>query len=353
MLSACSLPWQSADEPGVEIVEDEEIIEEVVPTDRETNNVSYVGTVRVFTGDPTRGTHTLEIPDGTFIYLESESVDLNGYVDEEATLMGAVRPTEGEDSVLMRVEEIQLMESADADPIEDQDPEAVEEEASEEEDPVVDTEVEDVVEEVLEGTEEVTSDTDSDEQAEEPEESLEEIEEVVVDDPTSEEANKLADEIGVEISEEVLPEEPIAETPLVAPEFSEVANHIASAMAAEDLSTERWTQNYCSSHIGFCIPVHKNWWFKSFGNTTSYLWHVELSTEAIENLGDGGIVLHLVEGPLPTEANDGSVLTIDASVIGFKSWTDYKHFEVKAPIGAVEAVQYIVDNLTIQSGLAE
>ncbi|MBI4129670.1 hypothetical protein HY464_03190, partial [Candidatus Peregrinibacteria bacterium] len=38
-------------------------------------------------------------------------------------------------------------------------------------------------------------------------------------------------------------------------------------MAKEKLAREQWTQEYCSPHVGFCVPIHRNWWFKSFGAT--------------------------------------------------------------------------------------
>ena len=77
-------------------------------------------------------------------------------------------------------------------------------------------------------------------------------------------------------------------------------------MAKDDLATGQWTQQYCTSHIGFCIPVHRNWWFKSFGTTTSYLWHVEVSPEELQGLGDGPLVINLAAGSIP-DSDDAKI----------------------------------------------
>ncbi len=107
-----------------------------------------------------------------------------------------------------------------------------------------------------------------------------------------------------------------------------------------------WTQKYCTSHVAFCIPVHKNWFFNSFGATTSNQWHVEFGMEAISNLGDGPISLNLVAGTSASmNATDGQVKVQGNEVIGFKDWKD-GHFEIIADSRLQAAVAYMIAHIT-------
>ena len=82
-------------------------------------------------------------------------------------------------------------------------------------------------------------------------------------------------------------------------------------MAKDDMSAANWSREYCTSHLSFCFPVHKNWWYKSFGATTSYLWHVEISSEEINALGEGPLVVNLVSGSLAGTGNsDGEIRSL-------------------------------------------
>lgn len=112
-----------------------------------------------------------------------------------------------------------------------------------------------------------------------------------------------------------------------------------------------WTQTYCTSHIAFCIPVHKNWYFKSFGATTSNRWHVELGMSDIEELGDGAIILNLVSGSSASmQAQDGQIKTQGNDIIGFKDWQDGTHFELIADARLRTAVEYMLANITPYAG---
>lgn len=117
-------------------------------------------------------------------------------------------------------------------------------------------------------------------------------------------------------------------------------------MAKQDLSAGNWSQQYCSSHIEFCMPVHKMWYYKSFGATTSFLWHVELSSQEIDSLGQGPIVINLVSGTSAAkQATSGQVRTQGDLVVGFKDWEDNEHFEVSGPAGLDAAIRYIVEHI--------
>jgi len=108
-----------------------------------------------------------------------------------------------------------------------------------------------------------------------------------------------------------------------------------------------WTQKYCTSHFGFCIPVHKNWYFKSFGATTTNMWHVEFGQNEIDELGQGAIVLNLVAGTSASmSAQDGGVKAKGSDVIGYKDTADGKHFELIADARLRAAVEYMLSEIT-------
>ena len=108
-----------------------------------------------------------------------------------------------------------------------------------------------------------------------------------------------------------------------------------------------WTQKYCTSHIAFCIPAHKNWYFKSFGATTSNVWHVEFGLNPIDQLYQGPIVLNLVSGlSASMNAKDGEIKTQGNDLVGFKDWNDGTHFELIADVRLRDAVSYMLSHIT-------
>lgn len=128
---------------------------------------------------------------------------------------------------------------------------------------------------------------------------------------------------------------------------SDLLEQIA-AMSQDDLSSERWTQRYCSSHIGFCIPVHKNWWFMSFGSTSSNLWHVEIGAHELEAIGQGPVLIRLVSGGLDSKgATDKSVKAQGSQVIGFREWTENRHFEIIADAKLEAIISHLTNNLSV------
>lgn len=120
----------------------------------------------------------------------------------------------------------------------------------------------------------------------------------------------------------------------------------AEQMAEDDMSPENWTQEYCSTHIGFCIPVHRNWWFKSFGTTSSAIWHLEIGPSEMNNLGEGPITLRLVSGDIASSGmSDGQVLVQGNTVVGARSWAGNRHFEIRGPKNLETAVRYLTEQL--------
>ncbi len=121
-----------------------------------------------------------------------------------------------------------------------------------------------------------------------------------------------------------------------------------AAMSSEDIAASRWTQQYCSTHIGFCIPVHKNWYFKSFGALGASLWHVEIAAKTIENAGDGPIVVELKTGDIASlSVTDNQVVDAGGKVVGYRSWSDNRHFEISGDASLKAAVSHITQGLKV------
>ncbi len=117
-------------------------------------------------------------------------------------------------------------------------------------------------------------------------------------------------------------------------------------MAGYNYAAANWSREYCSPNQGFCFPAHKNFYFKSFGATSSYLWHVEVSNAEIVNLGEGPISVNLHSGTVASKsATDRQVRDQGELTIGFIEWTDNKHFEVVGPVELKTAIAYITANL--------
>jgi len=272
---------------------------------RETKNVIYQGVVKpAGISIYQQGSHRLLLEDGRFILLESDNVDLNGYVGEHVEIVGSIRPTVEEGGMIMRVESAKLI-------IEESPSSAEATEGREDDlDESDDEEVVDIFEDLA---------PDEDDEVEDEEE------------PTPE-------EIAEEITEEVnAPDEP--------PVTEELSKRIQK-MANERFEADQWTQEYCTAHIGFCVPVHRNWWFKSFGTTTSFLWHVELSSEEVGDLYSGPVHVNLVSGSIASKkVTDGQIRKIGPKVIGYRKWSDSRHFEISAPNVLKPAVEFITANL--------
>lgn len=278
---------------------------------RETNNVTYTGVVQpAGISVYQQGSHRLVLDGGKFILLESDSLDLNGYVAEEVQIYGALRPTVEAGGMIMRVDRIELL-------VEEEDPEEEEEEDNAEE------------EEHDESDEEELEDNDEDNE--------EEVGQVGDVGEGNEEEN---DEEELEDNNEEEVEEEEEENQEVSAEMQA----LIALMARQDYDASKWTQNYCTSHVGFCVPVHKNFWYKSFGATGNTLWYVELSGEPIEKLRDGPITLELLAG---SKAEfDGDIQEVNGTVVAYKEWTFGRHFKLSADASLRTAVEYMLLHIT-------
>lgn len=277
-----------------------------VPTDEtpivETNNVVYQGRVLPLGASIyMEGTHKLMLEDGRFVLLIGNGLVLDDYLNVEVEVFGATRPTVEAGGILMRVERISSLEqSSEASSI-------------------------------------MSSDAASSVMSETVASSV----------ASAMTASRIASSIA-RSSVAPLPASSVASVASVAAASSaasEDANAAkAAVMAKANMSPANWTQQYCApSHVAFCFPVHKNWWYKSFGATSSSAWHVEVGPSELETLGDGPFVVTLEMGAL--SGTDGQVTIEGSMVVGMRAWTGNRHIVITAPASLEQAVRYVTQEL--------
>lgn len=312
-----------------------------------TPNVSYAGVLQeVGMSIYQQGTHSLALEDGQLILLESTdaNLDLNAYIGKRVEVHGSVQPTVEAGGTFMRVSEVTVLE------------------------PVASSEAS------LLSSSTSSSSVASKKMCGGIAAFPCEAGQVCIDDPSDSCDPKTggADCAGLcadvlTQSSSVAPASSVSSSALTsskpasssAPSSVSSASSVASVMNADlepqvqimvkqsyDQSS-LWTQKYCTSHMAFCIPVHKNWYFKSFGATTSNLWHVEFGMVDISSLGQGAIVLNLVSGSSASmDARDGQIKSQGSDLIGFKDWTDGNHFELIGDARLRPAIEYMLKNIS-------
>ncbi len=126
------------------------------------------------------------------------------------------------------------------------------------------------------------------------------------------------------------------------------ASASVKVMAKAQVDSANFNQQYCSSHIGFCIPFHRNWYFQSFGaNVSPYLWHVEFADHAVENPGEGVIVVNLVSGAMADGQAEGVAVEQGDFVVAYRQWTGNRHFQITAPKELRAAVEFMASALVV------
>lgn len=299
----------------------------------ETRNVLYRGRledagVSIFM----QGTHKLTLDDGRFILLESEDVNLDRYVDMNVEVFGSVRPTVEAGGMIMRVESVKsLEESSMSSSVSSKafcggiagfacpDGQVCVDDPSDSCDP-------------MNGGADCGGMCIPASQSSQ-----------AVSDATS---SRMAASSAVASS---IAASSVAQASSVAPTTSSVAweasddlSAKAAIMAKDKMGAEFWTQRYCSTQSGFCFPVHKNWWYQSFGATTSALLHIEIAPSELNNLGDGPLTVRLVSGDIAAAGkSDGQVTSDDGMSVGYRAWTNGRHIEVRGPSNLDAAVRYI------------
>lgn len=336
-LSACTFGINAGEQTSSVVASSSQ-----VSTITETKNVLYVGTlekqgVSIFM----EGTHRLRLEDGRFILLESETVDLSALIGKKVEVFGAVRPTVEQGGLIMRVERVTSLEVS----------------SSSSEDTIFCGGIAGFpCPDGMECTDDPTDSCDPNNGGAD----CGGICVAVVASSSATSSSTLTTSSIASIA-------PISSLPSSS-SLSSISSIASSVIAASSVATTwqgsteltakaaimaknnmdgvYWTQQYCSSHIGYCIPVHKNWWFSSFGATSSTLWHLEIGPSEIVNLGDGPLTVDVISGDTTA---DGTVTVSANEVIGTRAWTNGRHIQIRGPANLEAAVRYITEQLKPKS----
>jgi hypothetical protein len=280
----------------------------------ETKNVIYRGTLLPLGSSIyMEGTHRLQLEDGRFVLLESNGLVLDDYLGQDVEVFGSTRATIEGSAIIMRVERVANATQSNA--------------------------------------EESSSSTSSSSSSEVTASS------VAVQAPISSATVLASSRPPVLVlssaaasvaTSSIAPVAPASSVPTAtassASSVDPALEARVTAMAKANMDPANWTQEYCSpTHLGFCFPIHKNWWFTSFGATSSSVWHVEMSSEELAKLGDGPISVVLQSGN--ATAPDGLVVTEGAVTTGVRAWSGNRHFVISAPARLEAAVRYITQEL--------
>lgn len=318
LLAACSfrLPTPATSGTSSSAASASAAMQEAVSDLPPTRNVSYIGTIdSLDVSIYQQGTHALVLSDGQFILLESTDANLNlsAYLGKRVEVRGSVQPTIDGSGALMRVEEVTQLDARGSS-------------------------------------------------------SLSSVASMAPSSILTESSASVASSVGSSLAPRSsasaapsITSSPTSSAPSVSPQPS--SSSIASSPSdtntgAQDsaivtLAKQKygdsalWTQQYCTSHIAFCVPAHKNWYFKSFGATTNNLWHVEFGMTQIDSLYQGPIVLNLVsELSSSMDAKDGQIKSQGSDVVGFRDWKENTHFEIIADTRLKDAVAYMLSHIT-------
>lgn len=293
-----------------------------------TSNVSYVGTITELGASITmQGTHKLLLADGQFILLESTdaNLSLDTYLGKQVEVRGSVQPTVEGNSGIMRVEEVTILEAFN------------DSSSSSESSTIFCGGIAGIP--CPSGMSCVDNPNDSCD----PNYGGADCGGMCV--RTIVPASSVASSSSSKTPAEPAPQSSSASSAPDAPSASMEAAIVLMAKQKNDDAL--WTQKYCTGHATFCVAAHKNWYFKSFGATTSNLWHVEFGMSPIEELHTGPIVLNLVSGTSATmNAKDGEIRSEGSDIVAFKDWTGGTHFELIADARLREAVQIMLRSIT-------
>ena len=316
-----------------------------------TRNVNYTGLIEeAGIGIVMEGTHLLRLLDQRVIYLSSTdaNLDLQKYVGKKVELRGSVQPTVEGNSLLMRVEQVTVLDASSSSSSSSASGALLTLSCSSKLSPLCPTGMACV---------DSPDACDPDAATDCPGMCLK----VTLPQPSSSGAiiSSAISSLASSSSSSSSKSGSSTSSHSIASSISSVSSQSTSSvsssinrdaavalLAKQDYSSSLWTQKYCTSHIGFCVPVHKNWFFKSFGATTTNLWHLEFDVKAIDVLGDGMITLNLVAGTSSSmNARDGEIRIVGDDVIAFRDWKGNQHFEIIAPSALRSAVEYMLSHL--------
>lgn len=247
------------------------------------------------------GTHRLMLADGRALLLSSVSVELNAYLEREVEVYGAVRDTVEAGGRIMEVVTVMPLDDASSS-----------------------------AESSVSSSEESSGESSASSIAMT-------MSSVAAMAPASSTPAKAA------------PKPAVSSAPARDPVMTDPEDPFSlriKSMAKENYAQSNWTKSYCATR-GFCMPIHRNFYYKSFGSTTSALWHIELSNAEMDLLGDGPISVNLVAGDVSAaDAKDGDVVAQGSTVIGYRAWKDGQHIEIIAPTELKAAVAVLTAGIT-------
>lgn len=273
---------------------------------KETNNVTYQGTLQAAGASIfMEGTHKLVLEDERFIMLQSNDVDLNAFIGKKVEVLGAVRPTVEAGGMILRVEKVTSMEPSSS--------------SSSAESQSSDSSVSSAI----------SSATAS---------SVVSVSSASSANTTSSSYMSSIPSSAAAVSSAV----PVAQSSAPAYEASTELSEKAAVMAKDKMDAGLWTQQYCTKTAGYCISIHKNWYYTSFGATSSTLWHLEVGPQEINNIGEGPLSVNIVSG---ATSLDGQVKAEAGGVVGYKAWTDGRHFEIRGPANLQAAISYMLGTI--------
>lgn len=317
-----------------------------------TRNVSFIGTVdQLGASIYMQGTHKLMLDDGRFIILESAgaNLDLDTYIGKKAQVRGYSEPTVEAGGTLLHVEEIVSLESSFSsseaskpkmcggfagfqcdngqvcidDPADSCDPQNGGADCSGICVVQLASSSSSVVSELVE------SSSSSSKAA------------VKSSSSSRQPVSSSSSSISSSVSSSVASANPDASK----------EQQIVAMMKLNYAADAMWTQRYCTTHISFCVPVHKQWYFQSFGAGAGSLWRVEFGFADITQANQGVIQLHLVSGSSASKGGvDGQVVTNGSTVTAYRDWTEDRHFELSGDARLKTAISYMIGHIDPYAG---
>ncbi|MBI1812944.1 hypothetical protein HY285_05730 [Candidatus Peregrinibacteria bacterium] len=249
------------------------------------------------------GTHRLLLSNGTSVFLRSEAQDLNSYIGQSVEVRGFLSDAPQFGNTVLNVREIQLM-------------------------------TEETSSETVASSSSSSVGISSSSMPEEPSNRISSSASTRRNASSSQRSSQPA----AVVTQPSFSSQPTAqlssETQVKVKKMSTVKSETA------------WTLQYCSPpSIGFCFPVRGDWYFHSFGKGTAFLWHVEVSSQELSDLGDGPIVVNLAAGRIPEGIGDQSLVENGGYLTGYRAWTGNRHFEVSGPLPLRPSLEYITRNI--------
>jgi hypothetical protein len=341
---------------------------------QETKNVTYEGTLQAAGASIfMEGTHKLQLEDGRFIMLESTDVDLNQYIGQKVELFGAVRPTVEAGGMIMRVERIASREPSSSSMTSSSSIMSGSESSSLGE---VVTSI-GVVQnssigicslrirgkntsvilnftqcatyngKTIEAT--GTMQTGQGEGGSNTIMNITSFHEILTASSEASDMLKSSSSVSIAPVQSSSTAQSVAAASSVSSAAFQSSNELtenAAVMAKDKMDPSLWTQQYCTKTAAYCVSIHKNWYFKSFGATSATLWYVEVGPQEINNIGEGPLTINLLSGTAASAGGtDGQVQSQNGAVIGYKEWTEGRHFEIRGPANLQAAITYMLGTL--------